>query len=143
MKPKQNEIGDDLCPCCGNKMFLLEDGIWTHIFSKAFREATKRDNLKGAIKFDEADKADKILEKLGKLKCDFSSVKSGDIEDLKEYNKIMEPIRELKKEDMDKLRHGLNKEEPLKTIQRLLILYEVDLAKIYYISQELKELFEW
>lgn len=103
MKLKQNEIGKDFCPCCGHQMFLLENGTWTHRLGEAFREATKRDNLKGAIKFDESDKADKILEKLGKLKCDFSSVKSGDIEDLKKMFQGKK-IEVIAKDDVDDVR---------------------------------------
>ena len=88
-----------------------------------------------------AKTAAELLEKLGTLNSDFSSVETGDIEDIKEYNNIMKPIRELKKEDKDKLRKMLDTDKPLKTIQRLLILYEVRLDAIYYISKELKELF--
>ena len=89
--------------------------------------------------------ADEILDVLSKsnLNLGFASQDTGTLEDIKEYIEDMAPIKELKKEELTRLRNGINPDKPLETVQRILILHNFNVATVYQVTQELKELFKW
>jgi len=35
---EKDKMEKEICPCCGKKMFKLNTGQWTHLFSKALEE---------------------------------------------------------------------------------------------------------